>query len=260
MAIITLTTDWKSNDFYVGAVKGAILSAYAQAQVIDINHQVSAFNTAQAAFIVKNSFEYFPKGTVHVIDVNSEATIQTPYIALQYLDHFFIGTDNGGFGLICKDNIQTIVKIEKFFDEKFQTFPALHVFAPAAAYLAAGNYITDLGQQLSDINRQTPLRATIDEAVIAGSVIYIDSYQNVITNISKELFDRVGRNRRFEILVQSNHYKINKINITYNETSNGELLAIFNSTGLLEIAINKGNIAELLNLGINSNVRIKFFD
>jgi len=134
------------------------------------------------------------------------------------------------------------------------------VFAPAAAFLASGDKIDDLGSPLNDINRQTPLRATYDEAVIVGSVIYIDSYQNVITNISKELFDKVGRNRRFEILVQSNHYRINKINLTYNETSNGELLAIFNSAQLLEIAINKGNIAELLNLSINSNVRIKFFD
>jgi S-adenosylmethionine hydrolase len=260
MAIITLTTDWKSNDFYVGAVKGAILSAYADAQIIDINHQVATFNIAQAAFIIKNSFAYFPKGTVHIIDVNSEMTSQASYIALHYLDHYFIGTDNGGFGLICKDNIQTIVRIEKFFDKEFQTFPALKVFAPAAAFLALGNKINELGASLSDINRQTPFRATIDEAVIVGSVIYIDSYQNVITNISKELFDRVGRNRKFEILVQSNHYRINKINLTYNETSNGELLAIFNSAALLEIAINKGNIAELLNLSINSNVRIKFFD
>jgi S-adenosyl-L-methionine hydrolase (adenosine-forming) len=260
MAIITLTSDWKSNDFYIGAVKGSILNSFIEAIIVDINHQVSPFNTAQAAFILKNSFEYFPTGTVHIIDVNSEPTEQASYIALEYKDHFFIGTDNGGFGLICKDEINTIVQIEKFSDILCKTFPALHVFAPAAAHLAMGKSISELGSSLSDINRQTPLRATIDEAVIVGSVIFIDSYHNIITNISKELFERVGRNRRFEILVQSNHYKINKINITYNETSSGELLAIFNAAGLLEIAINKGNIAELLNLSLNSNVRIKFFD
>jgi S-adenosylmethionine hydrolase len=260
MAIITLTTDWKSNDFYVGAVKGCILTNYADAQIVDINHQINPFNTAQAAFILKNSFSYFPRGTVHILDVNSEPSEQASYIALQYLDHFFIGTDNGGFSLICKHDIETIVRIEKFSDKECRTFPALHVFAPTAAYLAMGKKISDLGIPMSDINRQTPLRATIDEAVIVGSVIYIDSYQNAITNISKELFDRVGRNRRFEIFVQSNHYKINKINHTYNETSSGELLAIFNSAGLLEVAINKGNMAELLNISNNSNIRIKFFD
>ncbi len=260
MAIITLTTDWKSNDFYLGAVKGCIFNSYAEAQIVDINHQISSFNTAQAAFILKNSFGFFPKGTVHIIDVNSETSDQVSYIALQYLDHFFIGTDNGCFGLICKDTIETIVRIEKFSDKECRTFPALHVFAPAAVHLAKGNKLSELGTPLSDINRQTPLRATIDESVIVGSVIYIDSYQNAITNISKELFDRIGRGRRFEIFVQSNHYKITKINSTYNETSSGELLALFNSADLLEIAINKGNIAELLNLSINSNIRIKFFD
>jgi len=260
MAIITLTSDWRSYDYYVGAVKGSILSAYIDAIIVDINHQVSPFNTAQAAFILKNSYRYFPAGSVHIMDVNSEPSELASCIAIEYEEHYFIGTDSGGFGLICKDDVKTVVRIEKFSDKESRTFPALHVFAPSAAHLAMGKSINELGSPLLDINRQTPLRATIDEAVIVGSVIYIDSYQNVITNISKDLFERVGRNRRFEILVQSNHYKINRINITYNETSNGELLAIFNSTGLLEIAINKGNIAELLNLGINSNVRIKFFD
>jgi S-adenosyl-L-methionine hydrolase (adenosine-forming) len=260
MAIITLTTDWKSNDFYVGAVKGCILNNYPGAQIIDINHQINSFNTLQAAFVLKNSFGYFPKGTVHLIDVNSETTDTNSYIALQHSGHFFVGTDNGCFSLICDDNIETIIRIDKFSDKECRTFPALNVFAPAASYLAQGNKITDLGPSLKDINRQTPFRATIDEAVIVGSIIYIDSYQNAITNITSELFERVGRNRRFEILVQSNHYKINKINTTYNETSSGELLALFNSAGLLEIAINKGNVAELLSLNINSNIRVKFFD
>ena len=103
-----------------------------------------------------------------------------------------------------------------------------------------------------------PLLASINESVIAGSVIYIDSYQNAITNISRELFEKIGKGRPFEILVQSYHYKINRINKTYNETSDGELLAIFNSVGLLEIAINRGKVAELLNIGLHSNIRVKF--
>ena len=126
--------------------------------------------------------------------------------------------------------------------------------------MAGGNKIEELGIKIQDIERQTPLIPVIDEAIIAGSVIYIDSYNNLITNISKDLFEQVGRRRNFEILVQSNHYKIKKINKSYNETSSGELLALFNSAGLLEIAINKGNIAELLNLGTNANIRIKFFE
>jgi S-adenosyl-L-methionine hydrolase (adenosine-forming) len=93
-----------------------------------------------------------------------------------------------------------------------------------------------------------------------GSVIYIDSYQNAITNITRDLYERIGKGRKFEIALQSNHYKLNRINRTYSETSTGELLVLFNSLGLLEVAINKGNAAELLSLTTSSVVRIRFFD
>ena len=118
----------------------------------------------------------------------------------------------------------------------------------------------ELGEVQESFTRNTPIRATFENSRINGSIIYIDSYQNAISNISKELFFRVGKNRRFEIFVQSNYYKISKINNFYNETSVGELLAVFNSLDLLEIAINKGNAAELLALDLNSVIRIKFYD
>lgn len=258
MSIITLTTDWKFNDYYAGAVKGCILSHSPGTTVIDLNHQIHPFNTAQAAFILKNSFAQFPKGTIHIVDVNSECTVQSKHIALQAEGHYFIGTDNGGFGLIFNDHIENIVQVEKFVNDDCHTFPALHVFAPAAAFLANGNPINELGARKTEINRQSPMLPTIGESVITGSVVFIDAYQNAITNITRELFEQIGNGRKYEIFVQSNHYKITRINKTYNETSSGELLAIFNSVGLLEIAINKGNAAELLNLGINSNVRVKF--
>jgi S-adenosyl-L-methionine hydrolase (adenosine-forming) len=259
MAIITLTTDWKSNDFYVGAVKGKLLSLFPGATIIDISHQVSLFNTAQAAFVLKNSFFHFPKGSIHIVDVNSEVSETVKHIALVYKGHFFIGADNGGFGLICNEGIEKIIKIDSFSGDECHTFPSLHVFVPAAALLASGGKIEELGTAMTEINRQTPMLPIVDESAISGTVVYIDSYQNVVTNISRDQFDRICRGRQFEILVQSNHYKIRRINKTYNETSSGELLAIFNSAGLLEIAINRGNVAELLNLSINSTVRVKFF-
>ncbi|HEY4784493.1 MAG TPA: SAM-dependent chlorinase/fluorinase [Bacteroidales bacterium] len=258
MAIITLTTDWKSDDYYTATVKGCILSHCESANIVDINLRVNPFNVAQAAFVLQNSFRHFPVGTIHILDVNSESSERMPYIAIKFDGHYFVGTDNGGFGLIFSHDIEVAVRIEKFKQQSYQTFPALNVFAPAAAFLANGNNINNLGVKLETINRQTPILPTIGDSFIAGSVVYIDSYQNVITNISQDLFEQVGKGRRFEILVQSNHYKIARINKTYNETSSGELLAVFNSTGLLEIAINKGNLAELLNLGINSNIRVKF--
>jgi S-adenosyl-L-methionine hydrolase (adenosine-forming) len=259
MTIITLTTDWQGDDFYKGSVKGAILSHNIDALIVDITHQISPFNTAQAAFVLKNTFYHYPKGSVHILDINSEATSQNKHIAFRYNDHYFIGTDNGIFGLLLTDdNPQQAVIIEKFVPESCYTFPALYVFAPSAAFLSGGEPLEALGSPLPHLNKQMQLLPTINEAVIAGSVIYIDSYQNAITNISKELFEKIGKGRPFEILVQSYHYKINRINHTYNETTEGELLAIFNSLNLMEIAINRGNVAELLNIEVHSNIRIKF--
>ena len=100
----------------------------------------------------------------------------------------------------------------------------------------------------------------IDKSDINGSVIYIDSYRNAITNITYELFKQIGKGRAFDLFIQSNHFHINKINEKYNESSSGEILALFNSVGFLEIAINQGNAADLLNLDVSSPIRIKFKD
>jgi S-adenosylmethionine hydrolase len=261
MAVITLTTDWQNDDYYPGAVKGAIFTIDPNARIADITHKINPFNSAQAIFVLKNAFQFYPEGSIHILEVNSEATSDYGYIAFQFKGHFFIGCDNGAFGLLVgEETPKEIVKIEKFHTQELVTFPCLNIFAPVAAYLSRGGKLSDLGSAVNTLNRQVPIEPTIGEAVIAGTVIYIDSYRNIITNISKDLFNRIGKGRKFEILVQSYHYRITKINKTYNESASGELLALFNSAGMLEIAINRGNVAELLNLGINSNVRIKFSD
>jgi len=258
MPIITLTTDWKANDFYVGAVKGKILSLCPDVTIVDISHQVTSFNITQAAFIVRNSYTNFPHGTIHILGVNTEGSKDQPFLVAKYENHYFIGTDNGIFGLLFANDPEQIVAIKTTGDIK--SFSGLTVFAETACRLVTGDKIESLGTKVQTWQKRVPIRAAIEESVINGSVIYIDSFRNAITNISKELFERIGKKRRFEIFVQSNHYKISKLNNYYHETSPGEILALFNSVGLLEIAINKGNAADLLNLTTNSSVRIKFFD
>lgn len=282
MSIVTLTTDWRQNDFYVGAVKGTILKLAPNASVVDLNHQIPPFNISMAAFVVKNSYNFFPAGTIHIIDVSSEPSDKGGFIAFKSHGHYFLCADNGIIGLLLQDDPELTISIQLFGHNNpevltgnvtvqenqttsskssliLTTFAGLSVLAPAAAHLVTGGNIEQLGPVASDVHKQIPLRPAIDESVISGSIIYIDSYQNTITNITRELFDRIGRGRPFEILVQSNHYKIKKLNNYYNETSPGELLALFNSLSLLEIAIYRGNAAELLNLSINSTIRVKFF-
>ena len=255
MPVITLTSDWNNGDYYIGALKGKIMCENPDVSIIDITHQVKTYNISQAAFILRNTYSHFPKGTVHIVCVNTEPLKDQKYVAASVDGHSFVGVDNGIFSLVFKNKQEKIIELD---NEVISTFAALDIFASAACHLSKGKDINELGKPVNDFRKHIPLRATIDEAVINGSVIYIDSFKNAITNISHDLFEETRQGRNFEIFIQSNHYRVNKINQTYSETSLGELLAIFNSIGLLEIAINKGNAADLLGLEINSAVRIKF--
>ena len=256
MSIVTLTTDWNTDDYYAGALKGKILSQCPQIQIIDISHQVPAFNISHAAFILRNSYHNFPPRTIHIIGVNTEGSEDMPFLLLEYKKHFFIGTDNGIFGLMFSEKPDRIIALNA--PKELNSFTSFSVFAETACRLASGEKPESLGKSLQEFRQRIPIRAAIDKNVVTGSVIYIDSFRNAITNISKDLFERVGEGRDFEIFVQSNHYIIRRINRHYHETPPGEILALFNSVGLLEIAMNKGNAADLLGLSTNSSVRVKF--
>jgi S-adenosyl-L-methionine hydrolase (adenosine-forming) len=258
MPIITLTSDWKEYDFYVASLKGKILTTCPEAQIIDINHRIKPFNISQAAFIVRNSYPNFPDYTIHIIAVQTEPGNGGGLLGARKDKHFFLCSDNGILGLLGGSEPEEVVHIKDHFSKDPGTFVSLSVFAKVACELYTGTPLSSLGLPVKAVNSQTPLRATIENLTITGSVIYIDSFQNAITNISEELFNRIGKGKPFEIFVQSKHYMINLINRSYNETEPGELLAIFNSSGLLEIAIRNGNAAGLLKLSTNSTIRVEF--
>jgi S-adenosylmethionine hydrolase len=122
-----------------------------------------------------------------------------------------------------------------------------------------GGAITELGGAHVDYQHKGAILATVDESQITGTITHINAFGNVITNITRDDFERIGKGRPFEIMVQSTRYKINRINRYFHETSRGELLAVFNISGFLEIAINKGRVASLLQLTLDSNIIVRFF-
>ena len=258
MPVITLTSDWNQKDYYLSAVKGQILKKDNTIRIVDINHNILTFNAVQAAFIIRNSFHHFPERSVHINFVNTERSDNQYFIAAEAHGHFFIGNDNGAFSLMYNDTAKRIVKLESLETETYESFPGLFTFTNAACDILKKGDLSQSGKEFSNLQQTIPLRATIEKNSITGTVIYTDSYGNVITNIKKELFERVGKQQSFEIYVQSKHYMINKINKAYSSVISGELVAVFNSAGLLEIAINNGNAKKLLNLGLNSNIRIEF--
>jgi len=255
MAIVTLTSDWNKDDFYTAAVQGKVITQCPGTVFVSVTNQVPAFNISLAAFQLRHAFPLFPEGTIHIIAVNSETKDRHPFVAVKLKNHFFVGYDNGIFGLLSEDEPQEAALLQHADPG---SFPELTVFAEAACKLIQTGKLQSLGQNHTDLYRQVAMLPAIDESVITGSIIYIDSYRNAFTNINQELFQRIGKGRPFELFIQSNHYRINRINTWYSETSSGEILALFNSLNLLEIAIHGGNAAELLNLSLNSTIRIKF--
>lgn len=258
MAVITLTTDWKNSDYYIGALKGKIISNDPSTIIVDISHQIEAFNVMQAAFVLRSCFEEFPKGTVHLIGVNTTLSKDKPLLILEQAGHYFICSDSGFPGLLFPETKFDAYRVPLDIN-KGKSFASLDAYLEIAFELLKGKAPSELAKPSSEFVKNIPLLPTIDKQLINGSVVYIDSYSNAITNISKQLFDRVGEGLDFEIFIQSNHYKIDKISHSYLDEPSGELLAIFNSQGMLEVAMNHGPASELLNLTVNSTIRVKFF-
>ena len=146
MAIITLTSDWGSSDFYVPAVKGAIFSLLPDVNIVDITHNVKSFDVKSAAFIVKNCYKNFPKGTVHVLAVDTEESSDNPHVALKVNDHYFVGTDNTIFSLIVdKDSYEAVI-IDVMQDTGFFTFSTRDSFAKVAVMLSNGVPLSEIGK------------------------------------------------------------------------------------------------------------------
>ncbi len=257
MGIITLTTDLGTKDFYQAALKGSLLKLLPSANLVDISHDISAFNIPHAAFVLKNSFHYFPKETVHLIGIDSVYHENSKYLALRYKDHFFVGSDNGIFSLLFDEQPSEVVEINIMQDLNFLHFPLSDILAKAASHLAKGGKLNEIGISINGLEQRMTLQPVIEGDIIRGSVIYIDSFQNVITNITKELFTKQQKNRNFNLFFRRNE-SISSLSWHYNEVPEGEKLCLFGISNHLEIAINKGNASGLLGLHLGDIVRIEF--
>lgn len=257
MAIITLTTDLGSKDFYQAALKGSILSILPSANIVDITHEVPSFNISYAAFVLKNAYPYFPKGTVHLIGIDSVFSERTKYIALKYNDHYFVGADNGIFSLLFDGIPEELVELNIMQDLKYLHFPLVDIFVKAAIHLAKGGKLKDIGIPSESIEERMLLNPVIEMDIIRGSVIYIDTFSNIITNITKDLFTKIQRNRDFTLYFKKSE-TLTQLSWHYNEVPEGEKLCLFGISNHLEIAINKGKASGLLGLHLGDIVRIEF--
>jgi S-adenosylmethionine hydrolase len=182
---------------------------------------------------------------------------RTKYLAVKYQDHYFVGSDNGVFSLIFEGEPDEIVELNIMQDLRFLHFPLTDIFAKASVHLAAGGKLREIGIPVNELDEKVNLHPVIEKNIIKGSVIHIDSFQNVITNISKDLFTTVQANRDFVLYFRKNE-TITHLSWHYNEVPEGEKLCLFGISNYLEIAINKGNASGLLGLHLGDIIRVEF--
>jgi S-adenosylmethionine hydrolase len=198
MAFVTLLTDSGESDHYVAAIKAKIISINPGLPIIDISHQIRPSDIGHAAYVLRSVFRDFPKGTVHLVGVGATASKGDPYIALQLEDHFFVGADNGIFGLISEKSQQQIAEINTI-NPVVSTFPERDIFAIVAAKIASGVSITDLGRPLPAFKRMIDRQVKATKKLISGSVVRVDHFGNLITNIPRDAFDILSKDKAYTI-------------------------------------------------------------
>ena len=187
MAIITLTTDFGEKDYYAGAIKGAIYSELENAKIVDISHSVSPFNIPEAAYIIKNAYNNFPEGTIHLVGIDSELTPENKHIAVLLDGHYFICANNGIMSMICSDRSPDKIVEINIHNNVETNFTVLDVFVKVACHIARGGTLEVIGKVIKSIKPITNLKPIVndEQSQIIGNVVYIDNYGNVVTNIKK---------------------------------------------------------------------------
>jgi S-adenosylmethionine hydrolase len=247
MALITLTSDIGRQDFLTGAVKGQLLQINPQFSIVDISHELSPFNYPQAAYVCRNAIKNFPQKTLHIVLVNLFDKRPEHLLLIEHKGQFIGCADNGLITMILEETPEKIVALSLNPSEQKNTLYCAKVFAKAYQNILDGKAIEECGDANVSIEVKNPLRPLLGEKFIEGQIIFIDNFENVIINITKEEFEEQRRGRSFKIVFKRDEV-IEKISETYADVNESEKLALFNSANYLEIAINKGNAAGLFGL------------
>lgn len=244
MSIITLLTDFGLEDNFVGVMKGVILGINPVARIVDITHNVRPQDIMSAAFLLKGSYRFFPKGTIHLVVVDPGVGSKRKAIIVKTMDYYFVGPDNGVLSIALSE-IEKIINItnEKYFLKSVSnTFHGRDVFAPVAGYLSKGVQLERFGREVREYKKLDIPKVKAGK----GQIIYIDRFGNLVTNIPKGVSGKI----------QFKGISIDKISSSYAEVEIGMPLAIFGSFGNLEISIREGSARDYFHAKIGDEVRI----
>ena len=259
--IITLITDFGTRDYFVGSLKGVILGINPEARIVDISHEVGPQNILEAAFLLKSSYRYFPRDSIHMVIVDPGVGGARRPILAAAGDHSFVAPDNGVLSWVFSEEesvrVYEITESKYFLNSPGRTFQGRDLFSPVAAWLSRGIAAKDFGKEIRDFKKiEIPAPILRGEGEIEGEVLYIDRFGNIITTLTGphlKPFELVKDT--LEIMLLND--RIHGMKSTYSETPPGEVGALLNSCGHLEVYINLGHAASRLNASVGDPVKVR---
>jgi len=255
--MITLLSDWKLRDPYIGIFKGQLLSLLPNIQIVDITHHIELGNFSQTAFIAKNSYPFFPKKSLHIILTGLSFSPDTQPVLILYNDHYFLGEDTGVFSMMFGSELP--IEVRQYKGDLLKS--ATDKLALMASWVFLNTYIENtIPKEVLkfQINHLSDPDYNAERKTISGKIAYIDSGCNAVTNIPISMFEAVGK-KSFIALV-SNHarpLKITRCHPYYNPQES-EVFLVYNRLGFIEITLYKGNIAALADIKVGNNIEIQF--
>ena len=247
MALLTLTSDIGQQDYLVGAVKGQLTQINPAFTILDITHDLPPFNYPQAAYVCRNAIRHFPPFTYHLILVNMFEKKPEQLLLAYHNDQYLLCADNGLLTMILEGRPEMVIGLPLDKTSIKNTLYCTGVMGRAIQELVNGSRLLDIGIPDPPFTEKNHLRPVFGDNWIEGQIIFIDHFENVIVNITREEFEQRRKGRSFRIVFKRDEV-IDKISETYADATEGEKLALFNSAGYLEIAIQKGNAAGLFGL------------
>jgi S-adenosyl-L-methionine hydrolase (adenosine-forming) len=247
MPLLTLTSDIGHQDYLVAAIKAQLFKINPEFTIVDISHSISPFNYPQAAYICRSAIGSFPEFTYHIILINLFEKKPEQLLLAFHQNQYYLCADNGLLNMILEGKPEMIIGIQLEKSVLKNTLYCVDIMGKVVNQLIQGESIKNIGTADVNYTEKNHLRPLLDNNWIEGQIIFIDNFENVIVNITRDQFEEQRKGRSFRIVFKRDEM-IDRISETYADVAQGEKLALFNSAGYLEIAINKGNAAGLFGL------------
>ncbi len=254
--VITLITDFGVASEYAGVMKGVLLTINPSCQIVDITHGIAPQDREEAAFILYNAYTYFPQGTIHLVVVDPGVGGERKPVVVKTDNYLFVGPDNGVFSFIYRtegfQKAWQITHASYLLPRVSTTFHGRDIFAPVAAHLSTGVSPEVVGVEHKNLVVLSDLEAKIEQGGIRGRVVYADHFGNLVSNISRDVFEKVTAGKQFRIVAGGS--EIERVVTHYGEAGEQEVVALFGSSGWLELSIKNGSCQKKLDTGKGTSI------